>query len=108
MIWGVIRPMAYQAIEKLHRLHEGFLQTYRVGGLDILLVQWQGQLYGYHNYCPHQGAPLTYATIDNGAIRCPLHGMEFHLDDGEPVCGNTEPLRPITLIYEGNTVGVDL
>lgn len=99
--------MAFQVLEKLHRLHDGFIGAYRVGQLDILLVQWQGKVFGYRNYCPHQGAPLTYGSVQNGAIRCPLHGLEYSLVDGEPVNGNTGPLEPVSLIFEGNSVGID-
>ena len=99
--------MAFQALEKLHKLHDGFMQAYRIGQLDVLLIQWQGKLYGYKNYCPHQGAPLTFGSINNGAIRCPLHGLEYSLESGFPINGNTGPLEAIELIYEGNQVGVD-
>ncbi|WP_317928838.1 Rieske (2Fe-2S) protein [Halioxenophilus sp. WMMB6] len=100
--------MAFHSLEKLHRIHEGFFQTYRIDSLDIFLVQYNGKLYGYKNYCPHQGAPMTYGTIIGGAIRCPLHGIEYRLDDGEPANGNTKPLEPIQLIYEGNSVGIEV
>ncbi len=99
--------MAFQALEKLHRLHDGFVQSYRLGALDILLVQWQGKVYGYRNYCPHQGAPLHHGSLHNGAIRCPLHGLEYRLDDGEPVVGFSDALKPVPLVYEGTFVGVD-
>lgn len=99
--------MTFYALEKLHRIHDGFLQAYKVDGLDVLLVQNQGKLYGYKNYCPHQGAPLTFGAINNGAIRCPLHGLEYSLEDGHPINGNTGPLEPVTLVYEGNQVGIE-
>lgn len=100
--------MAYQALEKLHRIHDGFIEAYRVGAMDILLIQWQSKLYAYQNHCPHQGAPLTYGSLHDGAIRCPLHGLEYRLEDGEPITGNTGPLQPINLVYEGNTVGIEI
>lgn len=99
--------MAFQSLEKLHRLHDGFIQSYRVGALDVLLIQWQGKLYGFRNYCPHQGAPLHHGSLHDGAIRCPLHGIEYRLDDGQPLMGFSDALRPVELVYEGNSVGVD-
>ncbi|BFM07178.1 Rieske (2Fe-2S) protein [Halioxenophilus aromaticivorans] len=100
--------MAYQVLEKLHRLQDGFIQSYRVGTVDVLLVQWQGRLYGFHNHCPHQGAPLHHGAVFDGVIRCPLHGLEYRLEDGEPITGFSGTLKRIDLIYEGATVGVDL
>ena len=37
------------------------------------------------NRCPHRDAPLEFASLSNGNIRCPLHKMEFALDDGHGI-----------------------
>ncbi len=37
------------------------------------------------NRCPHRDAPLDFASLSNGNIRCPLHKMEFALDDGHGI-----------------------
>ncbi len=99
--------MSFRALEKLHRVHEGYIQAHKVDELDILLVCNEGKLYAFKNYCPHQGVPLTHGTLESGAIRCPLHGFEFRLRDGCPLTGISAPLESVTLVYEGNTVGID-
>ncbi len=99
--------MSFKALEKLHRLYEGYIQSHKIDQLDILLVYNGGKLYGFKNYCPHQGVPLTHGSIENDAIRCPLHGIEFRLKDGRPVTGISSPLESIPLVYNGNTVGID-
>jgi 3-phenylpropionate/trans-cinnamate dioxygenase ferredoxin subunit len=99
--------MSFKALEKLHRLHEGYIQAHKVNQLDILLIYSEGKLYGFKNYCPHQGVPLTHGSVENGAIRCPLHGFEFRLKDGRPLTGISSPLESIPLVYDGNSVGIE-
>ena len=33
--------------------------------------------------CPHQGGPLGEGSIENGWLRCPWHGWDFHPTTGE-------------------------
>ena len=35
------------------------------------------------NRCPHQGGPLGEGSIENGWLRCPWHGWDYHPHDGQ-------------------------
>lgn len=115
--------MAFVALEKLHKLYDGYRQRVRLAGGDWLLLQEEGRLYCIANQCPHMQAPLhnaslSYAPIGfgNGAgvrsprLRCPLHGIEFDLHSGKPVnsLACVASLRFLPLVYDANQVGVDL
>ena len=103
--------MAYIALEKLHVLHDGYRRTLRVAGRELLLVQEEGQLYLFANRCPHMDAPLDKASINQRVLRCPLHGIEFDLRSGRALGSVGEcvaPLEFFPLVYDGNTVGVDV
>lgn len=99
----------FYPLEKLHLLHDGYQKAIKVGRHELLLVQDEGRIYLIENRCPHMDAPLTFASIRTGIVRCPMHGIEFNLQTGE---GRTPaPLPPIKTfvpVYEGNLVGVDL
>ncbi len=99
----------FYPLEKLHRLHDGYQKAIKVGRHELLLLQDEGRLYLIENRCPHMDAPLTFASVREGVIRCPMHGIEFSLRTGE---GRTPaPLSPIkifTPIYDGSVVGVEL
>jgi 3-phenylpropionate/trans-cinnamate dioxygenase ferredoxin subunit len=101
--------MAYVALAKLHELHDGFVRPVSVAGNELLLLQEFGQLYLIANRCPHRQVPLTQATITKRGLRCPQHGIEFSLQTGQPLnsndCGG---LTFYPLIYQDNTVGVDV
>ncbi|NIB41194.1 Rieske (2Fe-2S) protein [Pseudomaricurvus alkylphenolicus] len=99
--------MTYYPLEKLHQLYDGYQRAFRVQGLELLLIQDQQRTYLIENRCPHMDAPLTYASIRDGVIRCPMHGIEFNLDSGQgraPGC--LQPLKSYTPVYEGNTIGI--
>lgn len=114
--------MAFVALEKLHKLYDGYRQRVRFAGGDWLLLQEEGRLYCIANRCPHMDAPLhnatlSYAPLLTGSaaaasprLRCPLHGMEFDLHTGKPVnaLACVASLRFMPLVYDANQVGVDL
>lgn len=70
-----------------------------VDGVEIAMVNVDGQLYAFRNRCPHQGVEMVYGAVsgamlpsdpgefiygcDNQIIRCPLHGWEFDLETGK-------------------------
>jgi len=68
----------------------------RVGGREIGVVSFGGELRGVRNRCPHHGGPLClgtvrervvgepghYAFAGSSVLRCPWHGWEF-----DPVSG---------------------
>ena len=96
--------MTFFALEKLHRLHDGYVRPFTVAGRNILLVQSEGEPFILENRCPHMDAPLTYGTVTQGRIRCPLHGIEFDLRTGRGTC--TKLLQGFPVIYDGNQLGV--
>jgi nitrite reductase/ring-hydroxylating ferredoxin subunit len=101
--------MPFVALEKLHQLYDGYRKAFSLAGQPLLLLQENGKTVLIRNACPHAGATLTYATCTGRTLRCPMHGMEFDLTSGRstnPTC--KQGLQFISLIYEGNTVGVEL
>jgi len=103
--------MKFCPLEKLHHLHDGYIRALRVGGRDLLLIQEQGQPYIIANRCPHMDAPLTYASVQNGLLRCPMHGIEFDLQSGcarGGAAASLDSLEKFPIVYEGAMLGVML
>ncbi len=57
-----------------------------VDGIDILVVNCDGELLAMEDVCSHDGAPLDDGPIDcaAGTIECPRHGSLFDLRTGRP------------------------
>ncbi len=103
--------MAYQALETLHQLYDGYRRVYRLAGQELLLLQEEGRTYLLVNRCPHMEAPLHKASVQGEVLRCPVHGIEFDLQSGQALNGPegcVGPLAFVPIVYEGNTLGVDL
>lgn len=98
----------FYPLERLINLHDGYRRPYVVAGHSLLLLQEEGRRYLLRNQCPHQQAPLSSATVNNGRLRCPVHGMEFDLVTGKTTDGCNQSLQFITIVYEGNQIGLDL
>ncbi|UTF60364.1 Rieske (2Fe-2S) protein [Gilvimarinus sp. DA14] len=101
--------MAYVPLARLHELYDGYRQPIRLAGQELLLLQDEGRLVLLANRCPHRQAPLSNANIAAGVLRCPQHGIEFSLRSGQALNeAGCAALQFFPLIYEGNTVGVEV
>jgi 3-phenylpropionate/trans-cinnamate dioxygenase ferredoxin subunit len=97
--------MRFIALEKLHRLHDGFRVAISVEGRNLLLLQDEGQIHILDNYCPHAGARLERASVRDGDILCPWHGMAFNLLTGKGATCGLELVK-YQPVFEGQQVGI--
>lgn len=54
-------------------------------GNNVLICKAVGALYALENRCSHQNAELTGGRIRGCFIACPVHGVRFNLQTGEPI-----------------------
>ncbi|MFK8014400.1 MAG: thiamine pyrophosphate-binding protein [Gammaproteobacteria bacterium] len=59
-------------------LPEGRVITVSAGTQTFALTHFDGRISALDNRCPHQGGPLGEGSIENGLLRCPWHGWDFH------------------------------
>ncbi|QBD83471.1 (2Fe-2S)-binding protein [Ktedonosporobacter rubrisoli] len=99
----------------------------KVAGRSIGIFHIKGQWYGLPNICPHQLGPLCEARELTGTIvatketnwqrqwayegevvRCPWHGLEFHVPTGQCLALPGIRLRCYKVIIDGEQVRVRL
>ena len=102
--WG--HSMRFVALEKKHRMHDGYRIAKVVAGRNLLLFQEDGQIHIIENRCPHADAPLDKATVREGCIRCPWHGICFDLTTGEAVSHQDMRLVKYPVMQEGTEIGI--
>jgi nitrite reductase (NADH) small subunit len=56
---------------------EGMVKACEAPGTTICVARVHGQLAALNDVCPHQGAPLSEGTIEDGRIVCSWHGWSF-------------------------------
>ncbi|HRG50762.1 MAG: Rieske (2Fe-2S) protein [Cellvibrionales bacterium] len=97
--------MRFIALEKLHRMHDGYKRAVMVDGRNLLLFQCDDQIHIVDNTCPHAGAALDRGSIRSGQLICPWHGIAFDVRTGQAAtCGLQ--LVKYTPAFEQQSVGI--
>lgn len=88
---------------------EGRTKTVTAGSKTIALSLFEGEFCAIDNHCPHQGGPLGEGSIEEGWLRCPWHGYEYHPCSGKPPKGldDNVPTYPIKIEGDDIFVGVE-
>lgn len=77
----------WHKVADIDELGEGRVKTVTVGHTSLCLTHFEGQYGALANHCPHQGGPLGEGSIENGWLRCPWHGYDYHPTTGQPPGG---------------------
>ena len=90
-------------------LPEGRVKSVSCGLETICLSHFEGRYAALSNKCPHQGGPLGEGSIENGWLRCPWHGWDFHPVTGKPPGGYDDgvPTFPVEVREDGVYVGFE-
>ena len=80
-------PTKWHRVADLDELPEGRVKTVTVGHTSLCLSHFEGDYGTLANSCPHQGGPLGEGSIENGWLRCPWHGYDYHPLTGKPPAG---------------------
>ena len=68
----------YKVLDNVEDLPEGRVTTVTAKHQGICLAHFEGKICALDNKCPHQGGPLGEGSIENGLVRCPWHGWDYH------------------------------
>jgi pyruvate oxidase len=99
----------FKVLGKNDILPEGRVKTVVAGHQTIALTHFEGKYNALDNHCPHQGGPLGEGQIENGWIRCPWHGYDYHPCTGKPPEGFDDNVRvyPIDEREDGIYIGIE-
>lgn len=98
----------HKVLENKNELPEGRVMTVTAGHKGICLTHFEGQYSALNNRCPHQGGPLGEGSIENGMLRCPWHGWDYHPCTGNSPGGFDDGVDAYELKVEGDTIYVGL
>jgi thiamine pyrophosphate-dependent acetolactate synthase large subunit-like protein/nitrite reductase/ring-hydroxylating ferredoxin subunit len=98
----------YKALD-LDALPEGRVISATCGHQSVCITHFEGAYYALDNACPHQGGPLGEGSIENGWLRCPWHGWDFHPATGRSpgAFEDTVTTFPIEVREDGVYVGIE-
>ena len=89
-------------------LPEGRVRAVVADGVSLAITRFEGTYSALANACPHQGGPLGEGSIENGWLRCPWHGWDFHPCTGRSPGGHDDgvPTHPVESRDDGVYVGL--
>ncbi|GGR89233.1 non-heme iron oxygenase ferredoxin subunit [Deinococcus sedimenti] len=64
-------------------LPDGQQTAVDVGGISVVVVNFEGQYYALRNNCTHKDFPLLGGDVSMGRITCEKHGAKFELATGK-------------------------
>ncbi len=98
--WQLAMPLA--------ELDSEAAKMVRVAGKQIALFNTAGGVRACDNRCPHEGYPLSEASLSQDCIlTCNWHNWKFSLDSGENLFGG-DRLRIYPVDIRGNDIWVDV
>lgn len=68
----------HKVLDNTEELQEGRVMSVTAEHQGICLTHFEGKFSALDNRCPHQGGPLGEGSIENGLLRCPWHGWDYH------------------------------
>jgi nitrite reductase/ring-hydroxylating ferredoxin subunit/uncharacterized membrane protein len=80
-------PDRWQRLVRFGELAEGSPTRVDVDALEYVAVRDGEGVRVLENRCTHRGGPLSQGDVVDGCIRCPWHGTQFRLADGEVQVG---------------------
>jgi len=94
---------------KVSEVPEQGVHLVYVAGHAIVLVKAGGTMYACQSECPHQGAPLKDAVVNDAEhIRCLRHDYLFSLKNGRCLSHPKCTLRIYPVEVRGDDIYVDL
>jgi thiamine pyrophosphate-dependent acetolactate synthase large subunit-like protein/nitrite reductase/ring-hydroxylating ferredoxin subunit len=90
-------------------LPEGRVKVVTAAHKSLALTHHEGKFCALDNACPHQGGPLGEGSIENGWLRCPWHGWDYHPCTGKPPGGFDDGVAtfPVEEREDGIYVGLE-
>ncbi|PKP09505.1 MAG: pyruvate oxidase [Bacteroidetes bacterium HGW-Bacteroidetes-4] len=98
----------HKVLNNKNDLLEGRVTTVNAGNKQIALSHFEGKICALDNHCPHQGGPLGEGSIENGILRCPWHGWDYHPCSGKaPGFDDGVEPYPVEERKDGIYVGIE-
>lgn len=85
------------------------MRTFRIDGVELLMIRGATNYLVVPPFCPHMSAPLAEGVLDGHVLTCNKHLWQWSIDDGGRCVGLAEtPLLTYPTKEEKGDIYVDL
>lgn len=82
--------MTLTKVCSLNMVPAGSMKQFFAGESEILVVNFDNQVFCLEGRCAHAGAPLVEGTLTGVVLTCPWHGSQFDVTTGSLLRGPAE------------------
>ena len=101
--------MAFSQVAMVGELVADQMKRIEVNGQRLLLVFANDKYYAVDEMCSHEDYSLYLGCIQNGKIKCSLHGSYFDLENGQALVDPAdEPIKTYPVKIENQQIWVDV
>ena len=94
---------------KRDQIPPGTAKKVVVDGVEVLLCNYDGEIYAVEDVCTHDGGPLDQGELMDCRIMCPRHGAIFDVATGAALTlPAVIPIETFTVTIEGDDVYVTI
>jgi 3-phenylpropionate/trans-cinnamate dioxygenase ferredoxin subunit len=95
----------YVKVARADEIEPGGKKVVEVDGVEIIVVNLDGQFYAFEDVCTHDGGPLGEGKLEGHQIVCPRHGARFDVRTGTALkMPAVEPTPTYPLKVEGGDI----
>jgi len=104
----VSQKLVWEKTLEPEELAEGRVKPVTCRHVTVCMTRFEGRYAALDNACPHQGGPLGEGSIENGWLRCPWHGWDYHPLTGKAPGGFEDGVTtfPVEVRDDGVYVGL--
>lgn len=70
-------------VARVEEIAPGEKKTVEVDGVEVVIVNVDGELYAVEDVCTHDGGPLGDGKLEGCQLICPRHGARFDVRTGK-------------------------
>ncbi len=70
-------------VAKMDDIAPGGMKAVEANGKEIVLCNYDGNIYAVSRRCGHMNAPLEMGTLEGYILTCPMHHSQFDITTGE-------------------------
>lgn len=98
----------HKILDSVNNLEDGKPNIIQVANKTLVVTRLNEDIGVINNSCPHMGGPLGEGTIENGFIKCPWHGYEFHTCTGKSPEGFDDEVQAYNVEIKDDGVYVEV
>ena len=101
-------PENYVKVAQASAVKPGRLAMAKVGDVEVMIANLDGEFYALDNFCPHEGWALHEGILEDDCVECPGHSHFYSVKNGQRTGVPEESARSFPVKVEGDDILVDL